>query len=235
MSGSSRPCEEVRNDLGGYVLSGLEPSEEARVSEHLLSCAACRAEYERLRELPGLMATVADTPPGPPPTLRARVLARAGEDTAARHTRRRVLQLVAALVVGAVLGGAGVWLSSTPTGGGTVRVPLTAADGFAAEGVIRLTPSDNGVTVDLALDGLEPLDDDEVYEAWLAPPGGAPLSVGTFRPGPSGTADVTLSAAGPVDRYASVWITLEPDFADPAHDGPTVVAAPLPGAAASGG
>ena len=144
-----------------------------------------------------------------------------------RSVRTRVLGLVAALGVGAVLGGGTVWLLGSPPPS-VLTVALDAGSGFDAEGTMKLHTTDNGVMIELALDDLAPLAEGQVYEAWLASDGPSPLSVGTFRPDARGSAEVTLWAAGPVERYESVWVTLEPDFTDPAHDGPTVVEALLP-------
>lgn len=224
-------CDDAQLHLGGYVLTGLDADEDAAVREHLTSCPVCRHEYERLRRLPELLAITVEAPPPPPPILRERVLTAAAAHSAAARRRarsRRALQLVAAVLLGAVLGGVAVWSLVTPAADSAVQVVLEPAPGYRTEGSMRLRPTDNGVAVDVDLRGLPSIDDDEVYEVWFAPPDSGPLSVGTFRPDASGAADVTLSAAGPIDRYESVWITLEPDFADPAHDGPTVVDARLP-------
>jgi anti-sigma factor RsiW len=37
-------CDDVRIDLGAYVLGALEPDERRRVDEHLRDCPACAAE-----------------------------------------------------------------------------------------------------------------------------------------------------------------------------------------------
>jgi anti-sigma factor RsiW len=37
-------CEEVRTQLGAYVLGGLEPEEAAAVREHLDRCPECARE-----------------------------------------------------------------------------------------------------------------------------------------------------------------------------------------------
>lgn len=224
-------CEDVRLHLGGYVLAGLEPGEDEQVRDHLAVCAVCRHEHARLRDLPDLLALAADAPPVPPPTLREQVLAQASAargGVGGQHLRQRVWQLAAALLVGVVLGGAAVWYLRPPEPDPAVRVALEAVGTFTATGALELRPTANGLAVHLQLEDLPPLEGDEVYEAWLAPPEGRPLSVGTFRPDSEGEASVVLSAAGPIERYGSVWITLEPDFRDPAHDGPTVVDGRLP-------
>lgn len=223
-------CAGARLELGGYVLDGLPADEASAVEAHLAVCAGCREEYEELRGLPDLLALARDIPAPPPAALRERVLSTAAEARMAarrRARRRNALRLVAALLVGAVLGGGAVWLWPSSTRS-VVAVALEPGSGFETQGTMELHPTDNGVRIQLELEALAPLDGDEVYEAWFAPPDTGPLSVGTFRPDADGTAEVTLWAAGPIQRYESMWVTLEPDFTDPAHDGPTVVAARLP-------
>ena len=223
-------CDDVQLHLGGYVLEGLTRDEAEAVADHLTCCPACRQDYEAIRGLPELLSLAVEAPPSPPAALRKKIMAEAAvvRSTARRTRRGRVLQLVAALVVGAVLGGGLVWSMRTPATDSAVRVALVSAGRFEAQGTLELYPSDNGVTVELRLRDLPPLAGDQVYEVWFAPPASSPLGVGTFRPNAAGTADLTLTAAGPIRRYDSVWITLEPDFSDPAHDGPTIVRAQLP-------
>ncbi len=45
----------VRMLLGAYVLGGLSQHEEYAVRAHLHRCAACRAEYDGLAEVPPLL------------------------------------------------------------------------------------------------------------------------------------------------------------------------------------
>jgi predicted anti-sigma-YlaC factor YlaD len=44
-------CEEMKILLSGMVDGELEPGEKRRVSDHLVSCEACREEYARLLKL----------------------------------------------------------------------------------------------------------------------------------------------------------------------------------------
>lgn len=49
-------CREVRNKLTEYQLGGLEESERAALADHLVGCAACRAELEALARLDDLLS-----------------------------------------------------------------------------------------------------------------------------------------------------------------------------------
>jgi anti-sigma factor RsiW len=48
--------EEHREALGAYVLDALEPWENRRVEEHLMSCADCQREFTELSAVPVLLA-----------------------------------------------------------------------------------------------------------------------------------------------------------------------------------
>lgn len=59
--------------LPAFALDALEPGEMRLVSEHLVGCNACRAEFDALRQAAGLLAMAA--PPAEPPAhLRAKIL-----------------------------------------------------------------------------------------------------------------------------------------------------------------
>jgi anti-sigma-K factor RskA len=45
-------CDNIRPQLGAYVLGGLEPEEAAEVREHLARCPDCAREHAELAELP---------------------------------------------------------------------------------------------------------------------------------------------------------------------------------------
>ncbi len=46
--------------LGAYLLGGLSEHEEFSVRAHLHRCAACRAEYDELAEVPPLLDLLAE-------------------------------------------------------------------------------------------------------------------------------------------------------------------------------
>ena len=219
-------CDEVRVELGGYALGGLTDDELASVEEHLQRCHDCRDEARDLTALRPLLDLVDEAPSPPPESLRTRVLA---ATAGRRRLRRRVATLVAAaLVAGALLGGVAtitVWPGGDDE---TAVVELDAGEDFEAGGVARLRDTDAGLRVHLDLEGLPPLSEPAVYEAWLAAPDAdEPASIGRFAGTAEGEVSVSLLADGTRDDYAYVWVTAEPDAARPEHEGPTVVAAPL--------
>lgn len=61
--------------IGLYVLGLDDPQERDQWREHLGACASCRLEWQRLRELPPLLARAEELQP-PPRDLEDRLLAR---------------------------------------------------------------------------------------------------------------------------------------------------------------
>jgi hypothetical protein len=53
-----RPCSEVRQALGVYVLGAIGPAEREVVDRHLAGCTDCRAELVELAGLPALLRRV---------------------------------------------------------------------------------------------------------------------------------------------------------------------------------
>jgi predicted anti-sigma-YlaC factor YlaD len=171
--------DSVRPLLGGYVLGGLDETDQFRVDAHLSGCADCRAEVGRLAPVPELLQRL----PGDVPPAALEAPTRDGVDALLRRARRaeppvrrraRVLVGVAATMVAlvalAVLG-AVVWSRSAPSGipqaapsasapasvsgapAGTV-VQFVAAAGSALSGRATLTARQWGVSVALELTGL---------------------------------------------------------------------------------
>ena len=44
--------------IGAYVLGALEPGEAAELAGHVTLCATCRAEVDRLGQLPRLLSSL---------------------------------------------------------------------------------------------------------------------------------------------------------------------------------
>lgn len=216
-------CTELRELLGAYVLGGLDPDEAVAVERHLEGCAGCRAEHAELATTPGLLDLARDAPPEVPTRVRDRIVAAAAER---RSGRRWALVAAAVAVVAAVLGGLAGW-QLAPAPAVDVAVPLESVEPFDGAGWAVFRPDDGQVVVRLEVDGLEPLEDPAVYEAWLSTTDERIVSIGQL-----GDVDeavtVELTVQGSMDDYDGFWITAEPDRRDPAHDGPTVLRAYVP-------
>ena len=76
-------CDEIRPQLGAYVLGGLEPEEAAEVREHLERCPDCAREHAELAVLPAKLDLI--EAPEEQAELRDRLL-RAGEARAGQPT-----------------------------------------------------------------------------------------------------------------------------------------------------
>lgn len=216
-------CTAFRHDLGAYVVDGLD-AEEARVlAAHLEHCAACRAEHAELVSARSLLDLALEPPPRAPSRLRARVIAAATR----RHTRRRWALATAAAVVAAALIGGGTGWYLAPSHPPRVAVPLEDVDPFEASGWVEFRPEADELSVHLDLEGLEPVEEPGVYEAWLSTTDERVVSIGQLTDAED-TVDVELSARGSMADYQGFWITAEPDGRDPAHEGPSVLRAPVP-------
>lgn len=150
----TRDHDELRRDLGVYVLGALDPPRREQVERHLADCAACRDELTELAVLPGLLNRLREEPglidvTAPPvePTL-----ARVAEER--RHWRRRArLALAAAaaafvaLAVVVAFVAVGVPVGSSAEGSDT----FASADG---EAVASVETRRWGMNVELEVRGL---------------------------------------------------------------------------------
>ena len=92
-------------ELVALALADLEPAEQARLIEHLNTCAPCRDEYTELSD--GLAQALAASPAiAPPPGFSGRVVAAMAPPPAARvrMPRGRMLLVAAAVLVGLLSG-----------------------------------------------------------------------------------------------------------------------------------
>ena len=115
--------------LLGLALADIEPAEQARLIDHLNTCAPCRDEYADLSD--GLAQALAASPAvAPPPGFSGRVVAAMGPVAGAgvRMPRGRLLLVAAAVLVG-LLSGIGGTLAvvgglSRPAGNGSDHAPV---------------------------------------------------------------------------------------------------------------
>lgn len=216
-------CSTHRQELGALVLGGLEPEEVAALRQHLEGCSACRAEHEQLATTVPLLALVPSAPPRAPDRVRDRVVSAAARR---RLTRRWTASAAAAVLLAALLGGVAGWRLA-PGPPLAVTVPLEAVEPFAASGSVTFREVDGRVLVEVELEDLDPLEGPSVYEAWLYEADRRIVSIGQLSSDRAG-ASAAFHAEGELSDYRGFWITAEPDRRDPAHDGPTVVRAPVP-------
>lgn len=143
-------CDDARLALGSLVLGALADQEAAQVREHLRSCAACRADYDELADMPRLMGLVpiaeaTHGPPVVPPALRDELVRTLAVERA-RQRRRRVARTA---VGGVGLAAIGAAIGFGVADGTTVEAPVPPATQ-----VLAATDSDTGVWGRVVLDGV---------------------------------------------------------------------------------
>ncbi len=159
---------------------------------------------------------------GPPPELRARLLARVdGERTGAvpaartggagrtghRTVRRWLLVAAAVAVVG--VGGAVLW----PRGPAVEFALAGTAAAPAARATAELTPKSAGLAIELHVTGLRPAPEGTYYAAWLRGPDGV-VPVGSFH-WRKGGIPIDLWSGVTADRYPELFVTLQNESAGP--------------------
>lgn len=125
-------CPEYEELLTLQATGALEPEQEARVREHLATCAACRSEAESTARL---LSSVALPPPSPAMRQRMDALP---QRTLGAWRREQVRQAFRARTVGAMLAAAAVVLlvvnpSLRSTGKPSVAVTPSASSGSLPE------------------------------------------------------------------------------------------------------
>lgn len=230
-------CSECSDALGGYVLDALDADEAAAVAAHLETCPECAREQARLASLPDLLdlAGSADAlVERPALSLEHAVLLEYARKPRKSHLgeraarlRRRARPVLAGALAGAVLTGAVFALVSR--GGGPDEARLAGSPlAPGASATLELDAGEAGTAVRLRARGLAPTRGDEVYELWFVHQAGR-VSAGTFRVPAAGTVDVRLATAARPRTYERIGVTREPDHADPARNGPNVLAGRLAG------
>jgi anti-sigma-K factor RskA len=214
-------CRDVDELAGALALGAVDADEAMAAREHLETCAEPHAELRSMLGADAVLAAGVE-PIQPSAALRDRLMdsvarmprgAPAAEAVAVREpsgeVRRgwldwlspqlaRPLALAAVVAVIAV-GAWGVSLSSQL--GQRDRALRQVADAIAGGEVAFRVEGDagRGYVVDTPGSGssfvvadLDPLPADRLYELWLIGPDGAPVDVGTFRPGDDAVAVVSV-------------------------------------------
>ena len=217
-------CGRCLQNLGGYVVGGLSAAETADVEHHLAVCSECRDEHARVADVPRLLDLLGSAPPRVPAHVRDHVMADAVRD---RTRHRWLLACAAAALCAAVVAGTAVWQLTGGAGPPEVAVALEAVGPVDASGRVSFTEDEDGVGFRLEVEGLAPLEGPGVYEAWLSTDDRRVMSIGHLEVA-DGRSTLEVAVDGELGDFGSFWLTAEPDARDPAHDGPTVVRAPVP-------
>jgi anti-sigma factor RsiW len=219
-------CGQIREELGAYVLGGLEPAEREAAAAHLARCPECAVEHARIAALPALLAHADGLEiPTAPPAVEERVLDQiARERGAARRTRRRVRRriprwvggraVVAGVLAGAVLGAGltALVLRDDDAGPTPASYSLVLSGSGGASARAALAPRRGGTEVHMWVKGLPP-GGEIVYEVRCERPGWS-ASAGTFRADARGRAYVVLTTAARLGEYERIRVVRRTDAAD---------------------
>jgi anti-sigma-K factor RskA len=220
-----------RDDLVGFALGALEPSEERAVEAHAPSCARCTRELEALVPAVSVLGESVEQLE-PPPELRERVLAEVRADIARSEVEReaprrparggwRGLLMRPALAVGLaiVVAAVGGYVIAENGGDGGQRdttVPVVAEQGIGGTLVVGESSSM------LDLRGLAQLEEQEVYQVWVAQ-GQSVRPSSDFVPDASGRAMAAVN--GQLDSGTKVMVTREPQAGRTAPTPPILLSA----------
>lgn len=213
-------CEEVRENLGAYVLGGLEPEEAADIRRHLEACVACRSE---LRELEDLKHALDAAPrlSEPPPHLEKEILSRVRASSSTpesperrKRAARRVAVFAASFAVFAILALFAAALirreTQTPVAAVKLRPVGVYASGLRSNGywgVAEFYPRGSGnELMKLKLNNLRTPGIGGPYKAWVVS-GDKRLGAGTFRAATSGRTEVWFTVPSASGNRRTVLIT----------------------------
>jgi anti-sigma factor RsiW len=230
-------CDDLRHELGAYVLSALAPEEEARVREHLVRCTECRREHGRLT---GLVPLLDLAEPGgaehaaleePSPLLEDAVLAgfaaqRGGKRPSPRRSvpsarageagrrgggwwrRRGVRVAFPSALAGAAVAVAALALGGAfSTGDDSTARTTVELRGDAGSARAVIEAAEAGTVIELDA-RLPPSGRREHYDVVMLS-GSYEISAGTFRVGPDGHVTVSLACGGPPSAYDAIVVERE--------------------------
>jgi hypothetical protein len=227
--------EALEQDVAAVVLGAAEPEQYEAVVVHLRECPSCRELASRLRRALALVPLQVDDVQ-PPTRLRERILAAAAPGSSASHPagvtaprpRAKVrfqvakarlpfslranawaayaaVLLVAGFAIGLAAGRIGAPGQVAPPA--TARYTLTGSGSMAGSSAQVVSLRGQGVSfVDFT--GLPPLEASKVYEVWLIPANGRPVSAQVFRPDQDGTKVVLV--ASDLKGFKAIAVTVEP-------------------------
>jgi anti-sigma-K factor RskA len=240
-------------DSGAYALDALTAEEVAAFEAAMEADPTLQTEAQSLQATAARLGAANAEPV--PAGLRERVMAdvdRTRQDAPStapvaevvpmrsRSSARAVRILAAAAAVLAVFAlGMSAWViglsrenSSLTAAGAAVTRVVTAPDartvsgtlaGQAGRGAVVVSPS-LGSAVFIA-DDVAGVPEGQTYQLWLIGADGSATSAGTFTPGPSGRAAITLT--GPLKSTAAVGVTVEPAGGSTQPTSEPVLALPL--------
>lgn len=240
--------EKFKDQLPAYLLGALGPAEKGDFEHHLEGCAECRAELAWLQPATGVLAADVEQV-DPSPGLRMRVMDAVDADLAgnpaasaepvaempvrrerpARNTGGWLPGLLRPAVLGAAAAALfiGVALGVVLNGGDDSPVTpdrqvITGQSTIGADAVMV----SSGGTGTLKMTGLRPLDEDQVYQAWIQRGQSVVPTDSLFVPDRDGTATASIPDLGGV---SAVLVSAEPSGGSSQPTTAPVITVPIPG------
>lgn len=240
------------HDVSSYVLDELSEDERLDFERLLADDPAAAREAEDLRRLVTRMDSVENAAfePAEPPVLRLDTATHAERLAAPEHAKVRIKResllarlfsgaarqpalaatLIALIFAGGV--GAGLALSGTSdddTADGVISASATLKPvgtlAPAASGEAQL--KDSGETMAVRVSGLSANAEGDFYEAWLLNADKGLVSLGSFKVGDDGKAEIRVPVPVDPSAFPVVDISLEPADGAPGHSGKSVLRAEL--------
>jgi hypothetical protein len=207
-------AEHVSMELGAHALGLLDEQEARAVDQHLAGCAACRREWEELREMTNLLG---ELPPeafldGPPDAdlMLQRTLRQVRAETGSRRRRRRFVLVAAAAVIAAVVLGGGITIGRLTAPDQTVVAQAPGSillDGKGSGGAVAMraavSPAANWVRLTADVKGIPT---GENCRLLVITKGGKKEIAGSWIVGPKGEVTLQGSAAVAIGDVAAVAV-----------------------------
>ena len=236
---TTRPHEEYQENIGAYLLGALTDLEAEVLERHLMGCAECRAEVERLRVAADALPRSV-TPMHAPPELKRSLMAVVSEEATARAGtggRRRfalpalslprvrpALAWASAAFLLAVGVAAGWALTRVTDGdpGRTLAAQVDASRIARASGSLEVAEGEAGAV--LRMQGLPQPPPGRVYQVWLQR-GDEVRPRALFTPRADGTGEAGIP--DDLEGYDAVLVTRERRGGATAPSEDPVVSVPL--------
>lgn len=206
-----RDHAEHAENVGAYLLGALPALEAELFERHVMGCASCRDELERLRPAADALSRAVPQFPASP-ELKASIMAEVQAERAARPRRHRLPRMrpamawvcAAVILLVGVLAGYGV---SALDGDDDPRIVAAQIDDarLPDAGATLLAAADDDGAAVLSVNGLPPAAGDQVYVVWVQR-GSEVIFESSFNPRPDGSAKAGLESLEGVDR---VMVTRE--------------------------
>ena len=245
-------CETTQDLLPASLLDALDVDEAVAVMEHLRRCPTCRAEADSLRPVVGAMGLNVPDAGKLSPHVKHRLMTQVGESIRPKPiipARRWVFRPIAALVPAAialiVIFGLGAWALSLQSqmAQQQARLDRLATQQVALrqfmmdanvqpvavqfEGATSATAMMylSGDKVAMAVEGLPPLQGDQVYQCWWMDEAKQEIVPGsTFKVDANG-AGVWAWDRPQGDEYHVMAVTREPKPGNTKAEGPVILTA----------